>query len=160
MKRTCLGILLTIAVLAAVPTLSCKSNDQTKPSSVTEQSASTGASPSEIVARTQTGQWIISVIAVGDSWNETCALNLVAETYQLKREISLKRPNVKCALFGPIQVTATAKDLDSTLVFFEAAHGGDGDHSGPIIEVFKLTKQGFQKLGEQEMFDASYQRKN
>lgn len=120
-----------------------------------------GATASEIVARARTGQWIISVITDGDTWKDVCSLKLIAENYQLKREISLKRAYVNCALFGPAQViTSESNDPRSTLVFFEAARGGDGDHSGPIIEVYKLTNHGFQKLGEQVLFDATYHRKD
>jgi hypothetical protein len=86
---------------------------------------------------------------------------LIAENYLFKREISLKEAHVNCALFGPVHVIAAeSNDRKSTLVFFEAARGGDGDHSGPIVEVYKLTNQGFQKLGEQQLFDATYHRRD
>jgi hypothetical protein len=55
-------------------------------------------------------------------------------------------------------VASDSENRESTYVFFEAARGGDGDHSGPIVEVFRLNKQGFKKLGEQELFEASYHR--
>ncbi len=120
-----------------------------------------GATASEMIARARTGQWIISVITDGNSWKDDCSLKLTAENYQFKREISLKRAHVNCALFGPVHVIASeSNDPKSTLVFFEAARGGDGDHSGPIVEVYKLTNHGFQKLGEQQLFDATYHRKD
>jgi hypothetical protein len=119
------------------------------------------AAASEIVAKARTGQWKISVITDGDSWKDDCSLNLIAETYQLKRETTLKRAHVNCALFGPVHVIAAeSNDGKSTLAFFEAARGGDGDHSGPIIEIYRLTNHGFQKLGEQQLFHATYHRKD
>ena len=115
----------------------------------------------EIVAKAETGAWTISVIAEGGEWDPSCTLKLVAETDKIKREMSLKRESVSCALFGLGHLYAgQGPDRGSMIVFFEAARGGDGDHSGPIVEIFKLTKQGLQKLGEHELLDATYHRKN
>lgn len=121
----------------------------------------TPAFADNIIAKTRTWEWWLSVISTGDAWNEGCKLMLIAENYQAKREVSLKRKGVNCALFGPSQLLSTdAEDRMSTLVIFEAMRGGDGDHSGPIVELYSLTRQGFRKLGEQELFEASYLRKN
>jgi hypothetical protein len=129
---------------------------------------------SDVVAKVKTWGWTFTVNVEGDPWEKSCKLNLVADTYKLKREISLKREGVNCALFGPVHIyAAEACDRESVMVFFEAARGGDGDHSGPIVEVFKLTLSGFKKsgeyvfsgatfkkLGEYQLFDATYHRKD
>jgi hypothetical protein len=72
----------------------------------------------------------------------------------------LKRDFYNCALFGPITLFATAsKDYKRLSIVVEAARGGDGDHTGPILEFFALDEQGLRKLGEQALFDASYVRR-
>jgi hypothetical protein len=115
----------------------------------------------DIIAKAGTWGWTLSVIDEGSEWAPSCKLELVAETYKVKRVISLKRDNHNCALFGPVHLyAAEAPNHESAIVFFESARGGDGDHSGPIVEVFALTRQGFKKLGEQELFDATYHRAN
>jgi hypothetical protein len=116
---------------------------------------------SEVVAKTRTWAWTFTVTSEGDPWDKSCKLKLVADTYQLKREINLKKKDVNCALFGPVNMyAAEAPDRESTMLFFEASRGGDGDHSGPIVEAYRLTRAGFKKLGEQELFDATYHRKD
>jgi hypothetical protein len=115
----------------------------------------------EVVAKAGTWGWKLSVISEGDPWGNSCKLKLVADTYKLKHEVSIKRKGLNCALFGPVHLyAAETLDHNSVTVFFEAARGGDGDHSGPIVEAFKLTKKALKKLGEQELFDATYQRKD
>ena len=101
----------------------------------------------------------MSVESIGEPWKDDCTLKLVAETYQLKRDINIKRQGVNCALFGPIGIAVSdTENREETYVFLEAARGGDGDHSGPIVEVYRLSKLGLKKLGENELFEASYQR--
>jgi hypothetical protein len=115
----------------------------------------------EVVAKAGTWGWKLAVISDGDPWESSCKLRLVADTYQLKHEVSIKRKGVNCALFGPVHLyAAETPDHNSVTIFFEAARGGDGDHSGPIVEAFKLTKKGLKKLGEHELFDATYNRKD
>ncbi len=115
----------------------------------------------EVVAKAKTWNWTLSVIAEGDAWEKSCKLELIADAYQIKHEISLKRKGNNCALYGPVHLfAAEAPDHNSIIAFFEAARGGDGDHSGPLVEVFRLTKQDLKKIGEQELFDATYHRKN
>jgi hypothetical protein len=116
-------------------------------------------SGADVMAKARTWTWRVAVESTGDPWKDNCKLQLVADTYQLKQETDLKRQGVKCALFGPVGIVASDTETrETTYVFFEAARGGDGDHSGPIVEVFRLNKQGFKKLGEQELFEASYHR--
>jgi len=113
----------------------------------------------DVLAQARTWTWKVTVESTGEPWKDDCTLNLVAETYQLKRDTNIKRQGVNCALFGPIGIAASdTENREETYVFFEAARGGDGDHSGPIVEVYRLNKQGFKKLGEKELFEASYQR--
>ena len=113
----------------------------------------------DVVAKARTWTWRVSVESTGEPWKDDCTLKLVAETYQLKRDTSIKQQGVNCALFGPIGIAVfDTENREETYVFFEAARGGDGDHSGPIVEVYRLNKQGFKKLGEIVPFEASYQR--
>lgn len=116
-------------------------------------------SGADVMAKARTWTWRVAVESTGDSWKNDCKLQLIAETYQLRRETSLRRQGVNCALFGPVSIAVSdTENRESTHVFFEAARGGDGDHSGPVVEVYRLNKQGFKKLGEQELFEASYHR--
>ena len=113
----------------------------------------------EVVAKTHAWTWTVSLEKAGEPGSTDCTLQLVGETYQLKHQTSLKREGVSCDLYGPVNiVVSNALAVDDADVYVEAARGGDGDHSGPIVEVFRLTKQGFKKLGEKELFDASYRR--
>lgn len=124
-------------------------------------------SNAEIVAKATTGEWKVSLIADGDPYDKNCRLDLVGETYQVKQKISLKQQGRRhsadtgCSLFGPIQIVASpAPDYKSTFVIVEAARGGDGDHTGPLLAIFQLTKSGFRQLAEKEIFDALYHRQN
>lgn len=116
-------------------------------------------SAEEILARVQTGRYNLSIVASGVSNLENCQLNLVAEAHNLRRASNLRRSFYNCMLFGPIQITAGKVSQDGTaFVFVEAARGGDGDHTGPIVEVFHLSPAGFRKIGELELFDSTYPR--
>lgn len=122
-------------------------------------------SMADVVAKMTTGEWEISVFFDGSPHGKDCQLDLVGETYQIKKKISLKKTGgqhsaeTECSLFGSVQIVASpSPDLKSTYVIVEAARGGDGDHTGPILTIFQLTKNGFQKLGEREFFDATYHR--
>lgn len=121
----------------------------------------TGGFAGEIIAKDKTWWWSVSVNADGNSWDKSCKLKLTAETHQNKQEINIKREFYNCGLYGPVHLHSAAESLEneSSLVFLEAARGGDGDHTGPIVEVFKLTRNKIKKLGEQELFDAIYYRK-
>ncbi len=113
----------------------------------------------DVLVQARTWTWRVSVESIGEPWKDDCTLKLVAETYQLKRDINIKRQGVNCALFGPIGIAVSdTENREETYVFLEAARGGDGDHSGPIVEVYRLSKLGLKKLGENELFEASYQR--
>jgi hypothetical protein len=101
----------------------------------------------------------VTVELTGEPWKDSCTLQLIAKTHSLKRDISIKQPGVNCALFRPAKITLSdTESRKETIVYFEAARGGDGDHTGPIIEVYRLNNQGFKKLGEKELFETSYQR--
>ncbi len=116
-------------------------------------------SAEETLARIQTGRYTLSIVATGSSNLENCGLNLIAEAHDFRCVTSLRRSFYNCMLFGPIQVTAGKVSQDGTaFIFVEAARGGDGDHTGPIVEVFHLVFTGFRKIGELELFDATYPR--
>ncbi len=67
---------------------------------------------------------------------------------------------VSCSFFGPVTILASeSSDFKLTHVFIEGARGGDGAHSGPIVGIYALDEDALRKLGEQEFFDATYQRK-
>ncbi|HEY5995257.1 MAG TPA: hypothetical protein VIU46_11740 [Gallionellaceae bacterium] len=114
----------------------------------------------ELVARAQTGPWQLSIEAE-DATSDDCSVNLVADNHSYEHKISLKRKGGGCSFFGPVMIFGTnSPDYKLTHVFVEGARGGDGDHTGPIVEVFAVNEHGIKKLGEQELFDASYQRKD
>jgi len=116
-------------------------------------------SAEEILTRVQIGRYNLSIVASGLSYLENCELNLVAEAHNFRRATSLRRSFHNCMLYGPIQITASKVSQDGTaFVFVEAVRGGDGDHTGPIVEVFHLGLTGFRKIGELELFDATYPR--
>lgn len=113
----------------------------------------------EIIARTELGRYTITLVPSGSPYTDTCNLRLIAEADNFRRSTELRRPFYHCALYGRVQVIGSwePKD-DSATIFVEARRGGDGDHTGPIVEVFRLTPKGFTKLGEIELFDATYVR--
>jgi hypothetical protein len=118
-------------------------------------------SNADTLATTRTWTRQLSLVTSGDSWKKDCDLVLFSEGYQSKAKVSLKQKDGLCPLFGPVMLFATdSTDHKSTIVFVEAARGGDGEHTGPILVVYSLSKNEFKKLGEQELFDAIYQRKN
>src|SRR3990172_7671767 len=101
-------------------------------------------SAEEILARVQTGRYNLSIVASGLSNLENCELNLVAEAHNFRRASNLRRSFYNCMFFGHIQITASKVSQDGTaFVFVEAARGGDGDHTGPIVQVFHLGPTGF-----------------
>lgn len=114
----------------------------------------------EIVARSRTWAGSVTLESDGDVWLESCSLNLIAQFQQTTHRIGLKRPNSNCSLFGPVQlVLSETPDHREGLVIVEAARGGDGDHTGPLLEVFRIDKSAAQKIGEIELFSATYLRK-
>jgi hypothetical protein len=117
------------------------------------------ASMADVVAKARSAKWQLSVESAGELHLPTCTLKLIAESGQVKRVTSIKRPGHACTLFGRVGIAVSdAPNREEVHVFLEAARGGDGDHTGPIVQVFHLDEQGFKKLGEQELFEASYQR--
>ena len=119
----------------------------------------TCASAAEVenIAATRTWTWQVTISATGEPGTQDCTLDLVAESYKGRQQTSLKRPETLCTLLGPVQVLASeALDFGAVTIFVEAIRGGE--HSGPIVEVFALNASALRKLGEQELFDASYQR--
>jgi hypothetical protein len=113
----------------------------------------------ETLAKTRTWSRQFVLEALGDPWKKDCDLVLSGDGFNSKAKISLKQTSGLCPLFGPVMLFATdSADRKSSIVFVEAAHGGDGDHSGPILDVYSLRNSEFKKLGSQELFDANYQR--
>ena len=99
-----------------------------------------------ILARVHEPPWVFSLETSGSnniSDNE-CTLDLVAEQNRRSFRTSLKSSvddagDLACSLFGPISINASSSSDDSkSLVIVEAGHGGDGDHSGPIVQIFEL----------------------
>lgn len=119
----------------------------------------TCASAAEVeqIATTRTWTWQVTVAATGQPGEENCTLDLIAESYKGRKQISLKRTETLCTLLGPVQVLAAeAMDFGTVKIFVEAIRGGE--HAGPVVEVFALTDSALRKIGEQELFDAAYQR--
>jgi len=117
-------------------------------------------SAAELIAKTHTWSWDVTVERHGDPWKDDCKLLLIANGFKGRHQISIKDKGVHCTLFGPVQVLASeTSDRNTAYVFFEAMRGGDGDHSSPIVEVYSLTKSSLRKLGEQSLNQASYKRK-
>jgi len=117
-------------------------------------------STAEVIAKTHTWSWNVTVERHGDAWKEDCQLLLIADGFKGHHQTSLKLKGVYCALFGPVQVLASeTSDRNTAYVFFEAMRGGDGDHSSPTVEIYSITKGGLRKLGEQSLNEASYKRK-
>jgi hypothetical protein len=101
----------------------------------------------------------ISLETAGDPWKDSCSLDLVSKNPKGSAKISLKGKNSLCPLFGPVNlITASSINHNSVIVIVQAAHGGDGEHTGPILDVYSFSKNEFKKLGSQELFDADYQR--
>lgn len=118
------------------------------------------AMAAEIVARSQTWAGSVSLVRDGNAWTDSCSLDLVAQFQQIPHRVRLKRPTTNCSLFGPVQIMLSeARDHREGLIVVEAARGGDGDHTGPLLEVFRVDKTTIQKLGEVELFSATYVRK-
>jgi len=116
------------------------------------------ATAQQVVARMQMGRYTLSVISRG-AHTQKCELKLLAEAYKFSRSITLKRSFYNCALYGAVRLTASdVSDEGAAFVFVEAARGGDGDHTGPVVEVFGLNPKGFKTIGEVELFDATYVR--
>lgn len=122
--------------------------------------ACSAVTAADIVARSRTWAGSVSLELNGDPWTEECSLNLLAHFQQTSHRINLKRPYVNCSLFGPAQIVLSeSPNHRAALVIVEAARGGDGDHSGPILEFFHLDKSALRKIDEVELFSASYFRK-
>lgn len=120
----------------------------------------TQATAAEIVARSRTWAGSVSLERDGNDWTDSCSLDLVAEFQQVPHRIRLKRPTTNCSLFGPVQLMLSeTQDHREGLIVVEAARGGDGDHTGPVLEVFRVDKAAVQKIGEVELFSATYVRK-
>jgi hypothetical protein len=115
------------------------------------------AAAGQLIARVELGRYTLSLVAIGDRYNEGCGLDLVAESHKFRRAVSLKHPIYNCATYGAVQVTASHLPGEETpLVFVEASRGGDGDHTPPIVEIFRLGLQGFRRIGRVELLDATY----
>jgi hypothetical protein len=120
----------------------------------------TQATAAEIVARSRTWAGSVSLERDGNDWTDSCSLDLVAQFQQVLHRIRLKRPTTNCSLFGPVQlILSETQDHREGLIVVEAARGGDGDHTGPLLEVFRVDKAAVRKLGEVELFSATYVRK-
>ena len=121
-------------------------------------SGTSSAAAVEQIAATRTWTWQVTIVATGEPGAADCTLELIAESYKGRQQISLKRTETSCTLLGPVQILAAEMlDFDTIQIFVEAIRGG-GEHAGPVVEVFTLTDSALRKIGEQELFDASYQR--
>lgn len=122
----------------------------------------TSAAHAHTLVKTHVSSWDVSIETTASRAADDCGLKLVAAGYQGRHQINLKRKSVVfCSFFGPVTILASeSRDYKLTHVFVEGAHGGDGNHTGPIVEIYALDENALRKLGEQELFDAVYQRKN
>ncbi len=122
----------------------------------------TSTAHADTLVKAHVPSWNVSVETTASDATDDCGLQLVAKGYQGWQSINLKRESVVfCSFFGPVMILASeSHDYKLTHVFVEGARGGDGDHTGPIVEIYALDEKALRKLGEQELFDAVYQRKN
>lgn len=118
-----------------------------------------GTAHADTLAHAATPNWQFSIVGSDDDMSEDCTLTLVAQGKQGHHQVSLKEKYYGCSFYGPEKITA-ADAPGGALVFVEGARGGDGDHTGPVVAVYRLTAKGFKKLGRQELFDAHYNRRN
>jgi hypothetical protein len=145
-----LFLLRTIALLLVLT--ACNQNNQVESKQNTPQQ--------KTLASVQVGSNVISVVSI-NSWQDNCELNLLADGVQGKYEISLKENNAYCSMFGPVKlISAKRADQKKNIVIVQAARGGDGDHTGPILDVYSLSNNKFKKLGEQELFESGYKVRN
>lgn len=122
--------------------------------------ASSYAMAEEIVARSQTWAGSVSLVRDGSAWTDSCSLDLVAQFQQSHHRTQIKRATTNCSLFGPVQlILSEAQNHRDAVIIVEAARGGDGDHTGPLLEIFRIDKTAIQKLGEIELFSATYVRR-
>ncbi len=113
----------------------------------------------ETLAKTETYVWTLSLELIGTQHSDECELDLVADTYRKTYRTSLKNKYYFCSLFGPKQLIAMPIErYTDFLVISEAAIGGDGDHTGPILRFYRLNSEGLKKIAEKEVFDATYHR--
>ncbi len=122
----------------------------------------TPAAHAETLAKAHGGTWDVSIETSGDM-SPDCRLNLAAASHLGRHQISLKRRSsaLPCLFFGPVTLlTSESSDYKLTHVFVEGSRGGDADHTGPMVGIYALDEDALRKLGEQELFDAVYQRKN
>ncbi len=115
----------------------------------------------EILAKTITWGWVLTLETEGEIYTDKCSLDLVAFRYSKSYRVSLKDKSYNCVTYGPKQIIAGGSySSDEFTIIVETAIGGDGDHTGQILNIFKLNPTGFTKIATQELFDATYERKN
>ena len=113
----------------------------------------------EVVAQVESSKRSIAVVTEGNEWQPDCLLDLVETSGTGNHRFSLKRPGLHCSLFGPTKIALSDGDANNEVVIvIESVRGGDGDHTGPLVEVFSLAAEGFSKRGELELYDVAWLR--
>lgn len=113
----------------------------------------------EMLAQAATKTWHLSLPESDEAFSENCKLNLMAEGKPGRFTVSMKGKYYDCGFNGPVKITADEAP-GGTLVFVEGERGGDANHTGPIVAVYRLTDKGFKTLGQQELFGAQYHRRH
>lgn len=115
----------------------------------------------ERLASVRTYTASIVVEREGNPWESACSVSLVGRIGRRDLQASLKRPESNCSFFSQIKLTLSETGArEEALIVVEAARGGDGDHTGPILEFFSADSSSLKKLGELELFSAKYHRDN
>lgn len=127
---------------------------------------------SAILNTASTPSWQLAIIGSTEDFSDDCKLDLVATSRRGDGKhhyaASLRGKYSACGFFGPLQIVAgegkpgegkPSEGTNGTLVFVEGVRGGDANHTGPVVMVFRLSAQGMRKLGEQELFHAQYRRR-
>lgn len=116
---------------------------------------------SDILGKLYLNNCEIYILQEGDKYNkDACMLKLVEKTPNLTFEYDLKKQYFGCTMYAVKLFADFNDEKESKKIFLESRFGGDGWHTGPIIQIFLVSLNGIDKLGEQELYDLQYIKKN
>ena len=114
---------------------------------------------SQIIAKTSTYIWTITLEGSDDPYREDCKLDLTASNNIASFTVDFKHKSHNCRLMRPRVITAfPIENYSKFLVLVEANRGGDGDNTGPTLSLYSLTKSGLNIISEIRAYYPTFHR--
>lgn len=111
-----------------------------------------------VVIEKSSKHYAYKVILNGNEYQKSATLDLVVfrnqdPKYKRLYSVNINHPIFYANLFSQQQLAIITDESKTEYILFHSEYGGDGEHSPPLLQVFKNSGNNIVKIGEHALYD-------